>query len=309
MHRPEASERTVHEALGWASSCVEESGYEGEIAKILMMHHTGWSRSRLFAEMRTPLEPSLDEAFSADVRKAAAGTPVQHMTGEEMFYGRRFRVNRDVLIPRPETEELIEAVKERLSTGLSTDGEEPFTVVDIGTGSGVIAITLALEIPGWLKMDPERLTVTGTDISGAALGMARMNAEAHNARVSFMEGSYLEPVIAAGFTPRVIVSNPPYIPESDQAIMKDNVKHHEPHTALFAEENGLAAYRAIINGLPRVIHPDGTWLFVEIGWNQGAEVRSMITDRFANASPDVIRDINGHERIVAVWIAGSHKRR
>ncbi|ADI00654.1 peptide chain release factor N(5)-glutamine methyltransferase [Salisediminibacterium selenitireducens] len=307
MHRPDASCRTVHEALRWASSFVEANGYEVEIARILMMHHTGWSRSRLFAEMRTPLERSLDEAFSADIQKAAAGIPVQHLTGEEVFYGRRFRVNRDVLIPRPETEELVEAVKERLSTGLSTswdaDSQEELGIVDIGTGSGILAITLALEIPGWLKGN-QATRVIATDISRAALEMARINAEAHEAPVTFLAGSYLDPIIESGIRPRLIVSNPPYIPESDQAMMKDNVKNHEPHTALFAEENGLAAYRTMIEDLHRVLHPEGTWLFFEIGWNQGDAVRTMITDRFPESSPEVIRDINGNERIVAVWIHG-----
>lgn len=309
MQNPDMKMHTVAEALSWASSYLEEHGYESEIARILMLFHTGWSRARLFSEMRESLDPLLYRAFEKDVLTAAGGLPVQYITGTEMFYGRNFHVNPSVLIPRPETEELVEAIFDELytelPTDLSTSVDKPFPVVDIGTGSGILAVTLALELP-------ERLTeiglvhaivsVTATDISPDALSVANENAKGLKAQVSFLEGSFLGPLKEKSLRPRILVSNPPYVPVKDRADMKENVTGHEPHLALFAGEDGLEAYRKIIRDLPDVIHPEGTLVALEIGHDQGEAVKRLIRGTFPAAMPRVLRDINENERIVIVWL-------
>ncbi|AOM81564.1 protein-(glutamine-N5) methyltransferase [Salisediminibacterium beveridgei] len=303
------TKRSVSEALFWASSYLKTHEQEAEIARILMCHHTGWSRAKLYSESRAHLAADVDEAFSRDVLRASTGVPVQHITCREMFAGRHYQVNRSVLIPRPETEELVEAIFTALSTEqstmLSTIGDNGFPVADIGTGSGILAITLALDLPErfktWTGKDVS-VCVTATDISEEALFVAKQNAHTHQAAVTFLAGSFLTPLKESGIRPRLLVSNPPYIPDQDKAVMKENVTGHEPHLALFAGEDGLEAYRQIIRELPDVLHPKGTLLALEIGYNQGDAVSDLLKETLINSSPEVISDINGNERIVIAWL-------
>jgi release factor glutamine methyltransferase len=276
----------VHEALKWASSFLESWHREKEIGYILLEFHTGWSRSRLLAEMQSPLPDITAARFKEDVMKAAAGTPVQHITGLETFYGRNFRVNPDVLIPRPETEELIEAVLKNVPEG-------PLRVADIGTGSGIIAITLALELP--------EADVTAVDISSEALETARVNAYAHGAEVQFEQGDLCGPLLQAEAPFDVIVSNPPYVPEKDRGSMDTNVKDHEPEGALFAGEDGLDIYRRLAVQLPSVLKNPGVAAF-EIGHGQGDAVRALIKKELPEASVELLLDINEKERIILVHI-------
>jgi release factor glutamine methyltransferase len=276
----------VHEALKWASSFLENAGREKEIGYILLSHHAGWSRAQLLAEMKSPLSDVTAALFKEDVMKAATGIPVQHLTGLETFYGRPFRVNPDVLIPRPETEELIEAVLARLPAASPK-------VADIGTGSGIIAITLALEIPA--------AEVTATDLSPEALETARLNDYAHGTKLRFLEGDALMPFVDSGETFDVIVSNPPYIPEADRSGMNTNVKDHEPSGALFAGEDGLDVYRRIIEQLPRVLRSPGLFA-LEIGDGQGKDIQQLIKEVFPQADTELLLDINGKERIVTAGI-------
>lgn len=277
--------KLVYEALAWASSFLEKAAYEKEIGYILLGWHTGWSRSRLLAELRTPLDEDIDRAFQSDVKKAASGVPVQHITGREMFYGRTFAVNKHVLIPRPETEELIEAVLSKLPQG-------PLRIADIGTGSGIIAATLALEVQG--------ADVTAVDISKEAMETARLNAAALDAEVNFLHGDLLEPLQnLAPFD--VIVSNPPYIPEGERSSMNKNVTEHEPEEALFAGADGLTIYRRFAAQLPPVIKQPGLIAF-EIGHGQGKAVKNLLQDTFPEAEIEVRLDINGKERIVLAEI-------
>lgn len=303
------TKRSVSEALFWASSYLKTHHQEAEIARILMCHHTGWSRAQLFSEMREMLNVEVDEAFAKDVEQAATGVPVQHITESEIFGGRRYHVTPAVLIPRPETEELVEAIyatlSTELSTALSTYSDHHYPVVDIGTGSGILAITLALDLPEHFKKTTGKhvaVSVTATDISEEALLVAKRNAKEHQAEVTFRSGSFLTPLKAAGVRPRLLVSNPPYIPDQDKRRMKENVTGHEPHLALFAGEDGLEAYRQIIQELPGVLHPEGTLLALEIGYNQGDAVSQLLNETFPDANPEVIRDINDNERIVIAWL-------
>ncbi|WP_245411568.1 peptide chain release factor N(5)-glutamine methyltransferase [Alkalicoccus urumqiensis] len=273
----------VQEALNRASSFLEEAGYEKEIAYILLAHHTGWSRARLYAELRSPLPSDIEAPYFRDVEKACSHIPVQHLTGTEMFYGRPFHVNKHVLIPRPETEELIEAVLRHVPA------EEP-SIVDIGTGSGIIACTLALEIPG--------ASVTAVDISEKALETAEKNAAELGACVTFSHGDLLEPVRGPV---DIVVSNPPYIPAGDRLWMKENVTGHEPEGALFAGDDGLDIYRRLSEVLPEYVKKPGLAAF-EIGHDQGKAVADLMNRSFPQAAVDVHKDMNGNERVVLIHV-------
>ncbi|QKS72769.1 peptide chain release factor N(5)-glutamine methyltransferase [Paenalkalicoccus suaedae] len=272
----------VYEALAWASSFLEKYPDREEIAKLLLMHHTGWSRSRLFAEMRTELSSETLDAFNEDIQTVAGGIPVQHVIGHESFYGRDFFVNRHTLIPRPETEELIELIVTEAKS-LS----RPLRIVDIGTGTGCIAITLALELGA---------EVDAVDISTNALHVARENAAKLQADVTFFEGDLFAPVEEKTYD--IIVSNPPYIPEGDRADMDVHVKDHEPANALFAGVDGLDIYRRFVQGLSTRIRAGGI-VAVEIGHGQGGAVTALMQEAFGDtATVSLHNDINGRERIV-----------
>ncbi|UTR16274.1 peptide chain release factor N(5)-glutamine methyltransferase [Salipaludibacillus sp. LMS25] len=287
----------TYEALNWASSFLQQHHYETTIGQILLMHHTGWSRTRLLTEQQTVLSADLVTAFQHDVRLAASGTPVQHITGRETFYSRHYHVNNHVLIPRPETEELVETLLTTLNNHqhlFIKKEEEPLTIVDVGTGSGIIAITMALEHPS--------SHVSASDISAEALSVAKKNADDLGAKVAFSHGDLLLPFVEKGYKADVIISNPPYIPIGDKEWMRENVKDHEPSGALFAGEDGLEIYRRLVNQIPLVLAHPGIVAF-EIGYNQG----DAVTELLQQALPletyiEVINDINGNERIVLAII-------
>jgi release factor glutamine methyltransferase len=249
-------------------------------AEILLAHASGRSRSWLLAHGRDPLSDAIAGRFEELLAERAAGKPVAYITGTREFWSREFRVTPDVLIPRPETEHLIEAVLERL------DGAAPCRVADLGTGSGIIAITLALENPAW--------EVLAVDIDAAALAVARDNATRLGAgNVSFLLGDWMQNIAEeAAFD--CIVSNPPYIAASDPHLREGDVRFEPPH-ALVAAEDGLRALRCIADQAWKRLHPGG-WLVLEHGFDQGPEMESMLQKRgYANITQ--IRDLAGHVRV------------
>ncbi|MFC0525221.1 peptide chain release factor N(5)-glutamine methyltransferase [Pontibacillus salicampi] len=284
---------TIFEVRKWASLFLEEHQREKGVAELLLQHHLGMTRVQLMANARDEVDRQVVDKLRKDLElHVSSGMPVQHLIGREEFYGRSFEVNSHVLIPRPETEELIVGVLDRLQEkGLNS---KPLRAVDIGTGSGIIAITLAKELP---EMD-----MHATDLSPTALAVAKRNAEQLNAGVVFHEGSFLEPLAedAEGFD--VIISNPPYIPERDRASLSDTVVHHDPEMALFAGEDGLTAYRAIIDQLSSVLKKD-TLLALEIGHDQGESVPALIRDTYPQADIQTVQDINSNDRMVFAWLS------
>ncbi|AIF44679.1 peptide chain release factor N(5)-glutamine methyltransferase [Virgibacillus sp. SK37] len=276
-----------YEVLQWASLFLEKHHREQRVAELLLQHHLNFSRNAFFMNMRESLEPDIIQAFKRDIEKhAETGIPIQHLMGYEMFYGRKFEVNEHVLVPRPETEELVQHVSNYIAT---TSYENPIRIVDVGTGSGIIAISLALEIPNAL--------VYATDISQEALQVARTNATTHQAQVSFYQGNFLQPIIDQGIKADVIVSNPPYIPRSEEETLADTVKNFDPDMALYAEENGLAAYKEIISQSTSVLKFDG-YIAVEIGQAQSEAVSEIIQKSYPQSKRNTIQDINGKDRIV-----------
>jgi release factor glutamine methyltransferase len=277
----------IYEALNWASSFLKEHNREEFAGELLLRHLSGLSRTSMLAMMRDELAGEVWTQFQAAVQKHADGEPIQYIIGSEEFYGRRFEVNEHVLIPRPETEELVYGTLKRLDKLFpAVDHAE---LVDVGTGSGAISVTLKLEKPG--------LQVTAIDLSEDALEVARKNASQLGAEIEFIHGDLLQPLILPGKKVDAVISNPPYIPIADQEWMSDIVTEHEPHMALFAGEDGLDLYRRFMDELPLVLKEKALVGF-EIGAGQGDAVAALLKNTFPKANVEIVFDINGKDRMV-----------
>ncbi|MCT1576647.1 peptide chain release factor N(5)-glutamine methyltransferase [Oceanobacillus kimchii] len=275
-----------YEVLQRASLFLEKAGREPKVAEILLLHHLQITKEKLLMRWRDSIDKNTIEAFEKDIfTHVETGVPVQHLTKVEHFYGREFEVNQHVLIPRPETEELVQQVIQQAHTM-----DKPLTIVDVGTGSGVIAITLALELAG--------SRVFATDISDKALSVAKRNAQALQAEVTFLEGNFLEPFLGLNQTADIVVSNPPYIPSSKSEELQDTVKNFDPELALFAENNGLAAYHAILRQMQTMKLSEQSILALEIGFDQSAAITNMIRQNLPSREVCTIKDINEKDRIL-----------
>jgi release factor glutamine methyltransferase len=223
-------------------------------AEVLLAHAVGCQRAWLFAHSDEELCEVWWIHYGRYLHERLKGKPTQHITGVQEFYGREFRVTPDVLIPRPETEHVIEAALPLKAR----------RVVDIGTGSGAIAITLALETGA---------RVVGTDVSGAALKVAAVNGHALGAEVAWLACDLGGALQSGGFD--LVVSNPPYIAASERAGLEREVREFEPDVALFGGEDGLAIYRRLVPEAERLLTPGG-WLVMELGHTSGEAVANML---------------------------------
>ena len=247
-------------ALRQGTSLLESAGVDVPrlTAEVLLSHALRKERTYLYGHPESELPELGWIHFGRYLHERMGGKPTQYITKKQEFYGRDFRVTPDVLIPRPETEFVVSAALERIRPGA--------LVVDVGTGSGAIAVTLALE---------SKATVAAVDISRAALTVAAHNAQTLKAAVSFACGDLLSPIGTAD----VVVSNPPYIALSDRSTMQREVRDFEPALALFAGESGNDIYERLINQAAQVLKPDG-WLILEMGWQSAEPVRSMLESRW-----------------------------
>ena len=257
-----------------------EKGYEPNAIQWFMMDTLQWSRTSLILNEMTPMAESTLKQLNDGLSQLLTGMPVQYVVGQSEFYGRQFKVNSDVLIPRPETEEVVHYFLTQLAAAK--------VVADIGVGSGAIAITLKAERP--------ELRVIATDISSQALAVARENAQRLQRDITFLQGNALQPLIAQGVRLDGLISNPPYIGEHERTLMDNSVIQYEPHVALFAAQEGYQVYAAILRDLPHVMQ-DGAPVVFEIGFQQGAQLTRMMQQLYPHITPEVINDINGHARI------------
>ena len=274
----------IYEAQNKAISLLEQKGLDTGAVRLLMEYVTQKSHASLLASMRDPLTIEEQTTFWDKVDELLEGKPVQYVIGSESFYGRTFKVDENVLIPRPETEELIHGAIERSQQLFHN---KRITVADIGTGSGAIAITFKKE---W----PEAI-VTATDISPDALVVAAENAAHNEAVVTFKAGDMAKPLSETKWD--VVLSNPPYIAHEEAKLMSSTVLSFEPHNALFAEEDGLYFYRKLAESLPQLMNKPAL-IGVEIGYLQGPAVHKLFTDAFPSASTEIVKDINGRDRIL-----------
>ena len=272
------------EALEWASSFLVDNGREQTAARIVIQHVLGTSYSEVMLHLQDELTAEQQETFKALLEEHVSGRPVQYCVGSEEFYGRSFLVDESVLIPRPETEELVLGTINRLPKLFP---HQTLKLADIGTGSGAIAISMKLECP--------ELTVIATDLSEDALATSQKNAQRLEADIDFRLGDLTAPLAGEKFD--IVLSNPPYIAFDEAQEMSSVVLEHEPHSALFAEEDGLILYRKLAEQLPLYMNSPGL-IGLEIGYTQGEKVAKFFQDSFPQATISIEKDINGKPRMI-----------
>ncbi len=265
---------TIGEALGAARGQIDSLD-----AQVLLGAALGMDRATLLAHPEAALTPEQAARFGGWVARCAAGEPVAYLLGRRAFYDRDFVVTPDVLIPRPETELLLEQVLAR--------ADRELVVVDVGTGSGALAITLAALRP--------QMTVYATDISPAALAVARENAARQQATVTFYEGDLLAPLIERGIKVDLVMANLPYIPSGDLPGLA--VSRYEPTLALDGGADGLDLIRRLLAQIPQTVNP-GAVILLEIGAGQGAAALALVERTLTPKTARVILDYAGLDRIV-----------
>jgi len=270
---------TVQTALLQGTKLLEEGAVAAArlTAEVLLAHALQRDRVYLYAHPEDELTEVAWIHYGRYLHERLKGKPTQYITGHQEFYGREFRVTPDVLIPRPETEHLIQTSLARVRRG--------DVVWDVGTGSGAIAITLALET---------KARVFAIDISTSALGVAAANARRLSATVSFLAGDLVDAVGSESID--VLVSNPPYVPKADHPALQREVRDYEPHLALFAGPAGLDIYERLITDAPRVLRSGG-WLLLELGYNSLEPVRGMLGTGWGEIT--VEQDLAGLPRVLA----------
>lgn len=274
----------VQSALQWATEHLSKRDdlreHAARDARQLLEIATGLNRAGMLAQPDRVLSEEQAGSFRGMVAQRRGAVPVQHLRGSQEFFGRDFLVSPDVLIPRPETEGLVEEVLQ-----ICLDRSAPFRMADVGTGSGILAVTLALAYP--------RSSVLALDISGPALAMAHTNAVRLGTRnVRFAQSDLL--AAASGERFDLIVSNPPYIPLTEAADLHPQVRDHEPHLALFGGGDGLDLYRRLIPQARLHLHANG-WLLLETG-GRTAALDQLLSD-WKNLYS--VHDLQGIDRIVA----------
>ncbi len=273
------------ELLNEATELCHKQNKEDGAAKLLLLHVTKLESHILIAKLNEEAPEFVVTEFNSLMNKYVYDNiPVQHLTGVEYFFGFEFNVSEDVLIPRFETEELVNNI---LMTYDELFSEKKVQVVDVGTGSGAIAITLDLEEPN--------MNVMATDISEEALLIAKSNNKKLNANVEFLQGDMLAPLEGKKFD--IFVSNPPYIPAKEEvdSLVYDN----EPHVALFGGNDGLYFYRILLENAHKYLNKPN-FLAFEHAYDKGQEMIELAKTHFPDAEVRLLKDLQGKDRMTIV---------
>ncbi len=274
----------IREALLWARRQLQASPTPHEDARLLLQHALEAGHTFLAAHSEQALTAEQEHLFRALVARARQLEPIPYITGEAPFCGLEFIVTPDVLIPRPETEQLVEGAIARAATHPTK------SLVDVGTGSGCIAVVLARRL--------EQTDILATDVSAAALDVARRNALRHGVvdRVKFHQGKLLEALDAPV---DLVVANLPYVSDSEWTALDDAVKWYEPVGALRGGPDGLDLIHRLLHQVRPLLRPNGA-VFLEIGWRQGDAARQLARTLFPAARITVEPDYAGHDRMVII---------
>lgn len=251
-------------------------------------------RYDLYLHYDEEMPEELEKEFDAGMARILKQEPMEHVLGYSWFYGYKFIVNEDVLIPRPETEELCANVLARMDQFFGD--YDAIECADVGTGSGDIAIVLEKEEP--------KVHMTATDISEEALVTARKNAQNNQADIEFLAGDMLKPLIDHHKKLDVLVSNPPYIPSEEK--METSVIDYEPHVALFGGDDGLKFYREIFKDCRKVLK-DKSFMAFEMGWDQRERMSALVKELLPEATFEILKDINGKDRMLFVYFGLEYK--
>jgi len=280
---------TVLEALNWASDYLREQGIENPRlnAELLLASSMQISREGLYICLQDPLMEDKRERLEGLVLRRGSGEPLQYILGHQEFWSIKLKVDPRVLIPRPETEHLVE---EALSILTNISSKKIPTVLELGTGSGAIAIALAREV--------EKISMVATDLSEEALRVAKENSKEAGVapKIQFVRGDLLHPFCRREIFD-LILSNPPYLSVADLRGLAREVKDHEPMIAIDGGEDGLDVYRKLIDQVPSYLKREG-WLLLEVGSSQAGHVSEMIEAEGFFQKPQRVKDLSGIERVV-----------
>ena len=270
------------QAITKACLLLRRQGKEESLARFLLMYMLDESSQLFSNKLSEQLSKEIEEKYFSLIEKhIREDVPLSHLVGFEYFYNRKFKVTKDVLSPRMETEELIYKVVEYVKATKKNN----LKILDLCTGSGIIAITLKKEL------DQFFIDVVASDISEEAIKVAKENAQFHDATIKFIQSDIFDN-IDEKFD--IIVSNPPYIDRKDEVTMQDNVLKYDPHLALFAEEEGMYFYRKIIEQANNYLNNNGV-IFFEIGYDQKEKIIKLAD--MNGYSTEVYKDINGRDRM------------
>lgn len=279
---------TPRDALTRARQRIEDLGSDEAAleAELLLMHALGIDRTRLYARLQEPLDAGDDDAFEALLQRRLAHEPVAYITGHREFFGLDFEVSHAALIPRPETETMVE-----LALAFAREHGGDVTIADIGTGAGTIAISLARELAN--------ARIITTDVSQKALELARRNAKrlGVSERIDFRPGDLLSPLESPV---DILAANLPYVTTGQWQAMPPEIREHEPRSALDGGADGLDAIRRLLSDAPGYLAANGA-LFCEIGDWQGKAVRDLAAKAFPHARIQVHPDLAGRDRVLAVY--------
>jgi release factor glutamine methyltransferase len=279
----------IFEAITGAAARLSRKNIESSRfdAELLLCHVLERDRAWLLAHLHDFLEPEHANIFALRIDRRAMREPLQHILGFQEFWGLRFSVNPDVLIPRPETEFLVEAALSAIGTRSAP------LIIDLCTGSGCIAISLAKELPA--------ARLIATDRSEAALAVARRNALNHEVadRIIFLSGDLFQPLVSQDLLGKVdvIVTNPPYIREMDLDSLQPEVRDYEPRISLIAGPEGIEIASLILKQAPAYLKPGGT-LLMEMGMGQENALLLMMNEAGLYGASDIIKDLAGIGRVI-----------
>jgi len=280
--------KTYNQLIHEYRKIFKEKELPPETVKAFLFELCNDHKVNLYLDIDKEVNPDVYELFTKGMERIMNNEPMNYVLGYSYFYGYRFIVNDGVLIPRPETEELVGLILSKYDeyfNGKSID------LCDVGTGSGAIAIAL--------KKEEDRLSVYASDISEDALKVARLNAQNNNAQVEFFQGSMLEPFIERDIKVDILVSNPPYIKTVE--TIEASVYDYEPHVALFGGEDGLKFYREILENAHKVLKPKG-FIFFEMGYDLKDSLSALAKEYYPESRIEVYKDINGKDRMMMIAV-------
>lgn len=274
-------EWTILEILNWTKDFFSESKIENPRlqAELIISHVLGLKRLELYLQYDSIVKEHHRDIIKQMIKRRRSLEPLQYILGETNFYGYQFKVDPAVLVPRPETEYLVEKIIQNIGDFSS--------ILDIGTGSGCIAVTLAKELP--------EISIDAVDISEKALKNAAQNAALNKAEINFFQSDIFSKIVKKY---DLIVSNPPYISESSYRYLPDEVKKFEPKNALLAGKDGLLFYRKILEKAKEHLNANGK-IYLEIGYNQNEEIK-FIAEKNDFKNIEILQDLNGFYRIMII---------
>lgn len=268
------------------SKLLTQDDYFLSVFKRLLFEMLNEQNLDLYQDMDQPISDEFGDKYLENARRLLQDEPLGHVLGYEWFYGLKLIVNKDVLIPRSETEELVGNVSADIFDYFS----ETIDIVDIATGSGALACALKSDFPN--------ANVVATDISEKALDVAKHNASNNNLEITFFQGDMAKPLIEHNLKFDVVVCNPPYIKKDEQ--IENSVRDYEPHVALFGGEDGLDLYRNVLDQLPAILKEKAIVAF-EIGYDQKDAIQDEIGKRFKDVNVVCKKDINRKDRMIFIY--------